>query len=134
MRTLLLVLLTSLPLPALAQSSLGISGGQLSLGLVEDEAGDHRGGMRALVDVDGRAFMYGTLGAEGMLSLGPDTSVEARAGVGWGDVDGLDYIFAGGAIAHRLTLSLGTSGGTDPHTRPFRIADPVAPLVRRGLW
>ena len=64
MRTLLLVLLTSLPLPALAQSSLGISGGQLSLGLVEDEAGDHRGGMRALVDVDGRAFMYGSLGAE----------------------------------------------------------------------
>lgn len=33
-----------------------------------------------------------------------------------------------------LTLTLGTAGGINPHTRPFRTPDPVAPLVRRGLW
>jgi hypothetical protein len=132
-----------------------------------------------------------------MLALGERTTVEARAGVGWGD-GGLDYIFAGGAVAHRLSpalelelsldvadfdeiglsattydaglratyspegapwgvyasvgqsgvtggdsstrfglgveITLGTAGGTAPHTRLFRTPDPVAPLLRRGLW
>lgn len=246
MRTLLFVLLTSFSFPAFAQSSLGISGVELSFGAVEDEAGDYRGEARAVVDVaitglhgfqgdlnfsdtgtgaigtvathlymkpkpgqkyglfaalsdvDGRSMIYGSLGAEGMLSLGERTSVEARAGMGWADADGLDYIFAGAALAHQLTpavtlegsldvvdfdeaalsataydlglkatyspkgspwgayvsvtqsglgghddvtriglgltITLGTAGGTDPHTRLFRTPDPVSPLVRRGLW
>jgi len=33
-----------------------------------------------------------------------------------------------------VTLSLGQSGGVSPETRPFRSVDPVAPIVRRGLW
>ena len=246
MRTLLLFVLTSFSFPAFAQNSLGISGAELSWGVVEDEAGDYRGDGRAVVDVavteyhgfqgdlafsdadggwvgtvaahaymtpkpgqkyglfaalsdvDGRAMLYGSLGAEAMLSLGSNTSVEGRAGMGWADTDGLDYIFGGVAMAHQfspsvelelsldvadfdeatfgataydiglkatyspeglpwgayasvtqsglngyedttrvglgLTLTLGTSGGTTPHTRPFRTPDPVAPLIRRGLW
>lgn len=246
MRTLLFVFLMSLSFPAFAQSSLGISGIELSLGAVEDEAGDFRGDARAVVDVavtgvhgfqgdlaysdtatggvgtvaahlymtpkpgqkyglfaalsdvDGRSMIYGSLGAEGMLSLGARTSIEGRAGMGWADADGMDYIFAGAALAHQLTpaitlegsldaadfdeaafsataydlglkatyspvgspwgayvsvtqsglsghddatrvglgltITLGSTGGTDPHTRPFRTPDPVASLVRRGLW
>lgn len=245
MRTLLFVLLTSFSFPAFA-GDLGISGLELSLGLVEDEAGEHRGDARgavtvaiteyhgfqgdvafsdtgtgaigtvaahiymmpkpgqkyglfaALSDVDGRSMLYGSLGAEGMLSLGERTVVEGRAGMGWADTNGLDYVFAGASVAHQLTsavelelaldivdfdeagfsattydagitasyspegtpwgaylsvtqsgvsghgdetriglgltLSLGASGGTDPHTRSFRTPDPVASLVRRGLW
>ena len=246
MRTLLFVVLTSFSVPAFAQSSLGISGVELSGGVVEDEAGDYRGEGRAVVDVavtqfhgfqgdlafsdaaegwigtvaahaymtpkegqkyglfaalsdvDGRAMLYGSLGAEGMLSLGENTTIEGRAGMGWADSDGLDYIFGGLAIAHQvtpavelelsfdvadfdevalnataydtalkatyspdgspwgayasvtqssltgfedatrvglgLTITLGTSGGTNPHTRPFRTPNPLAQLVRRGLW
>ena len=245
MRTLLCALLTSFSFPAFAQSSLGITGAELTFGMVEDETGEYRGQGRAaldvaitgfhgfqgdlaysdtatggigtlaahvymtprdgqkyglfvaLSDVDDRALMYASIGAEGMLAIGDDTTIEARAGVGWGD-DRLDYIFAGGAIAHQLTpalelelsadvadfdevglsttaydvalratyspkgapwgvyasigqsgltggdsatriglgvrITLGTTGGTDPKTRLFRTPDPVAPLVRRGLW
>ncbi|MEM7718997.1 MAG: hypothetical protein AAF222_07320 [Pseudomonadota bacterium] len=246
MRTLLFVILASFSFPAFAQSSLGISGLELSLGVVEDEAGDRRGDGRAAVnvaitefhgfqgdlafadaadgwigtaaahlfmtpvdgqkyglfaalsDVDGRSMLYGSIGVEGIVSVGQNTSIEGRAGMGWADVEGLDYIFASAALAHDftpavtleasleiadfeeasfdasaydfglkatyspegsplgahisvtqsslsghddatrvglgLTITLGTSGGTDPHTRLFRTPDPVAPLVRRGLW
>lgn len=246
MRTLLLGLLTGFSVPAFADTPLGISGVELSLGVVEDEAGDYRGEARgaltvaitgahgfqgdvaffdtgtgaigtvaahlymtprpaqkyglfaALSDVDGRSMLYGSLGAEGILSLGQATSVEGRVGMGWADSQGLDFVFAGASLAHQLTpvfqlelaldladfdeaglsataydanikatyspegtpwggfvsltqsgvtghgdatrlglgltLSLGAMGGTDPHTRPFRTPDPVASLVRRGLW
>ncbi len=246
MRTLLFVLLTSISFPAFAQSSLGISGAELSWGVVRDDAGEYRGDGRAAIDVaitnyhgfqgdlafsdtgtggigtvaahlymtprlgqkyglfaalsdvDGRSMIYGSLGAEGMLSLGSRTTVEARAGMGWADADGLDYVFGGAALVHQLTpavevqlsldiadfdeaafsataydvgvkatyspegspwgayvsvtqsglsdydnapriglglnITLGTVGGTDPHTRLFRTPDPVASLVRRGLW
>ncbi|MEM9426127.1 MAG: hypothetical protein AAGA06_05445 [Pseudomonadota bacterium] len=161
-------------------------------------AGQKYGLFAALSDVDGRAMLYGSLGAEGMLALGDSTSIGAHAGMGWADTGGLDYIFAGAALAHQLTpavemelsldlaefdepalsvtaydvsltatyrpedtvwgvyakatqsgltdhgsetrlgvglsLTLGASGGVDPHTRPFRTPDPVASLVRRGLW
>ena len=44
----------------------------------------------------------------------------------------------GGASATRfgfgVTINLGATGGTDPATRHFRGQDPVAPLVRRGIW
>ncbi len=164
-------------------------------------SGQKYGLFAALSDVDGRAMIYGSVGAEGMLSWGDDTLVEGRAGMGWADVDGLDYIFAGASVAHSVSpaldfelaldlaefdeatfsatsvdfgltatfnpegspwgayvsathsslvgrddaagamrlglgiqIALGTSGGTNPHTRPFRTVDPVAPLIRRGLW
>lgn len=161
-------------------------------------AGQKYGLFAALSDVDGRAMLYGSVGAEGMLSLGDNTSIGGHAGMGWADTGGLDYIFAGAALAHQLTpavemelsldlaefdelalsvtaydvglkatyrpentawgvyseftqsgltghgsetrlgvglsLTLGSSGGVDPHTRPFRTPDPVASLVRRGLW
>ena len=249
MRTLLFVLLTSFSVPAFAQSSLGITGADFSLGVVEGEGGDFQGEGSAVVDVaitdvhgfqgdiafsgvgdvvvgtiathvymtpragqkyglfaalsdvDGRSMLYGSFGAEGMLSFGDNTVVEVRGGLGWADTNGLDYVFAGLSVAQALspafevelsldvadfdeasfsatsyeagltaryspqgspwgayasithsgltgtdsasgdtriglglTLSLGTAGGVDPHTRPFRTPDPVAPLVRRGLW
>lgn len=165
------------------------------------KSGQKYGLFAVLSDVDGRAMIYGSLGAEAMLSLGENTLVEGRAGMGWADVDGLDYIFAGASVAHSvgpaldfelaldlaefdeasfsatsvdlgltatyspegtpwgayvsathsrlegrddapgatrlglgINLSLGTAGGTNPHTRPFRTANPVAPLIRRDLW
>ena len=162
--------------------------------------GQKYGLFAALSDVDGRSMLYGSFGAEGMLSFGENTVLEGRGGLGWAN-EGLDYIFGGVSVAQSLspsfevelsldladfdeagfsatsydagltasyspeglpwgayvsvthsgltgdsgasaetrlglglTLTLGTAGGTDPHTRPFRTADPVAPLVRRDLW
>ena len=162
--------------------------------------GQKYGVFAALSDVDGRSMLYGSIGAEAMFSLGRSTSIETRAGMGWADTNGLDYIFAGLSVAQTLnaatdlelsldateideaslsgvaldlgvtaryspkgspwgayasvtrselagtnaspatrigiglTLDLGTAGGTDPHTRPFRTPDPLAQAVRRGLW
>jgi len=164
------------------------------------KTGQKYGLFAALSDVDGRSMLYGSLGAEGMFSLGESTAVELRAGMGWADVGGLDYVFAGLSVAQGLTsavelelsldateideaglsavaldlgvtaryspqgspwgayagvtrselagasapgatrigagltLELGNAGGTDPHTRPFRTPDPLAQLLRRGLW
>ena len=128
MRTLLLVLLTSRPCRHLRKARLAFPGGNCRWAWSRTKPATIAAGCaRSSMSMAGPSCTARS-------APSPDTSVEARAGVGWGDVDGLDYIFAGGAIAHRLTLSLGTSGGTDPHTRPFRTADPVAPLVRRGFW
>ena len=152
-------------------------------------------------DVDGRSMMWGALGAEGMVSLAPATTLEVQGGLGAADVRGLDFIFGGATLAYALspnfevsaaldvadfdetafratsyeaglrasyspegapwgvygslthsgltgrdgapgetrigfglTLTFGSSGGTDPKTRPFRSSDPVAPLLRRSLW
>lgn len=250
MRTLLFVLLTSVSGPALAQSSLGITGASFSLGATEDEGGDFRlegaaavvdvaitsvhgfqgdlsfadtvgGGIgtvgthlymspvngqkyglfATLSDVDGRSMLWGTLGAEGMLSLGENTVGEVRGGFGYADENGLDFIFAGVGVAHEFTsewtlegaldladfdeasfratsydvsikaeyspegspwgayasvaysglagqddadgelrlglglsVALGNIGGADTDTRLFRSPDPVAPLLRRGLF
>ncbi len=163
--------------------------------------GQKYGVFATLSDVDGRSMTWGTIGIEGMLSMGLDTVVEARTGLGVADDAGLDYIFAGVSLAHAVTPALeleaffdvaefdepalqaisyelgvaahyspegapwglfaslthsdlggrdGTSGeirlglgmtlefgaprSVDPATRQFRNHDPVAPLVRRGLW
>ena len=162
--------------------------------------GQKYGLFAALSDVDGRSMLYGSIGAEAMFSLGEAAIVETRAGMGWADADGLDFIFAGVSVARELTpaveielsldateideaslsavaldlgvtaryspqgspwgiyasvslseltgtgqpattrigiglmLDLGTVGGADPHTRPFRTPDPLAQVVRRGLW
>lgn len=250
MRTLLFVLLASVSGPALAQSSLGITGASFSLGVTEDESGEFQlegaaavvdvaitsvhgfqgdlsfadtvsGGIGTvgahlymspvngqkyglfgtLSDVDGRSMLWGTVGAEGMLSLGANTVAEVRGGFGYADENGLDFIFAGAGVAHAVTpsltlegafdladfdeaafratsydvsvkaeyspegspwgayasvtysglagrddadgemrlgvgisLSLGSIGGADTDTRLFRTPDPVAPLLRRGLF
>ena len=163
--------------------------------------GQKYGVFATLSDVDGRSMAWGALGIEGMLSLGLDTALEARTGLGVADEGGLDFIFAGVSLAHAvnpsfeveafldiaefdeaalqvisyevgvrahyspegapwglyasvtqsdlggrdgtssetrlglgLTIEFGSSGSTDPATRHFRASDPVAPLVRRGLW
>ena len=152
-------------------------------------------------DADGRSMAWASLGAEGMLSIGEDTVVEGRLGLGAAHGNSLDYIFGGVSVAHAvsdefeieaaldaadfdeasfrataietsLTLryspsgapwglyasatrsdltgrdganasvrlglgvsfAFGAAGGTDPNTRMFRKTDPLAPLVRRGLW
>ena len=248
-RTLLVALLLMAGAPAFAQSSLGITGASLSLGVIDDEAGDARTSVAAKIDVaitaahgfqgdlayadtangaigllgahlymtpkqgqkyglfatvadiDGRSMVWGTIGAEAMFSLGQSTVLEGRAGIGVADTRGLDFIFGGISIAHQIaegleletaldladfdeagfratsydlgataryspagapwgvyagitrsgmsgrdgangetrlalgvTVTLGQSGGVDPKTRPFRSVDPVAPLIRRGLW
>lgn len=37
-------------------------------------------------------------------------------------------------VGFGVSMSFGQIGGLSPKTRPFRIVNPVAPLVRRGLW
>jgi hypothetical protein len=163
-------------------------------------AGQKYGLFATISDVDGQALLWGTVGAEGMLSLGQDTVTEVRGGFGYGD-DGMDFIFAGIGLAHAfspsttveaaldladfdeagfratsydlslqteyspegspwgayanvtysglagrdradgelrmgfgVSLSLGNIGGANTDTRLFRSPDPVAPLVRRGLY
>ncbi len=61
--------------------------------------GQRYGLFASISDVDGRSMTWGSIGAEGMLSLGETSVVEGRAGMGVSDVGGLDYIFAGGSIA-----------------------------------
>ncbi|MDD9924178.1 MAG: hypothetical protein OXQ92_18140 [Boseongicola sp.] len=58
----------------------------------------------------------------------------AYASVTFSDMTGRDGQPAETRISVGLTVALGTTGGVDPATRPFRRTDPVAPLVRRGLW
>ena len=163
--------------------------------------GQKYGLFATLSDVDGRALLWGTVGAEGMLSMGQNTVAEIRGGFGYADENGLDFIFGGLGIAHAfspaltveaaldladfdevefrataydlsiqtdfspegspwgayasvtysglagrddadgevrlglgLSLSLGNVGGANTDTRLFRSPDPVAPLVRRGIY
>ncbi|NND40661.1 MAG: hypothetical protein HKO04_01130 [Silicimonas sp.] len=74
-----------------------------------------------------------------------ESSLTARyspEGAPWGlyaslihsDLTGRDGARGATRIGLGVTYRLGTSGGVDTDTRPFRAADPVAPLVRRGLW
>lgn len=140
--------------PLAAQSDLGLTGAQLSVGVTEDEAGASRVEGAAVVDVaitdvhgfqgdlsfadtvaggvgtvgvhlymapregqkyglfaqlndiDGRALTWISVGAEGMVSLGYDTSLQARAGIGAATEGGLDYVFGGLSVAHALTNAL----------------------------
>ena len=163
--------------------------------------GQKYGVFASLSDVDGRSMTWGTLGVEGMLSMGLDTTLEGRTGLGVADDGGLDFIFAGISVAHSinpalsietfldvaefdeaalraisyevgvtaryspegapwglyasvihsdlagrdgtngetrvglgLSIEFGAARSTDPASRHFRTSDPVAPLVRRGLW
>ena len=162
MRTLLMVLLVSVSGPALAQSSLGITGASFNLGATQDESGTYQlegaaavvdvavtsvhgfqgdlsfadtvgGGIgtigahiymspvngqkyglfATLSDVDGKSMLWGTLGAEGMLSMGKNTVAEVRGGFGYADESGLDFIFGGVGMAHALTADWTVEGAVD---------------------
>ncbi len=65
--------------------------------------GQRYGLFAALSDVDGRSMTWGSIGAEGMLSLSETSVIEGRVGMGLSDVDGLDYVFASGSIAYAAT-------------------------------
>lgn len=150
MRTLSTVLFMSLAGAASAQSSLGITGGEVSLGYVQDESGTPQIGVGAAVvnvaitpvhgiqgelsffdtdgggigsigahlfmspserakygiftsisDVEGRPLSWATLGVEGVFELGPNTTANARTGIGYGS-DSLDFIFAGVGVSHEM--------------------------------
>ena len=58
----------------------------------------------------------------------------AYASITQSDLTGRDGAPGATRIGFGVTFSFGALGGTDPHTRPFRQADPVAQLVRRGFW
>ena len=137
--------------PAMAQSSLGITGATLEVISTEDEAGQlrnsfatsvdvriteyhglqgdlrfdktlggtigHLGGHLYLApqpgqknglflshsDVDGRSMAWVNTGAEAMFSLGENTKVEGRLGLGRADSGSLDYICGGVSRAHALS-------------------------------
>ncbi len=140
--------------PALAQSSLGITGAEVSFGATQDEAGTPQPEVRTILDVaitsahglqgdlsfadtengvignlgahlymqprpgqkyglfatlsdvDGRSMLWASIGAEGIIALSDTTSMEGRVGLGAADAEGLDFIFAGIAVAHDLSPSL----------------------------
>ena len=75
--------------------------------------GQRYGLFAALSDVDGRSMTWASVGAEGMLSLSETTVVEGRLGMGVSDVDGLDYVFAGGSISREFSPSLEIEGTFD---------------------
>lgn len=74
-----------------------------------------------------------------------ETSMTARyspEGSPWGiygsltqsDLAGRNGAPAQTRIGAGVIFNFGASGGVSAHTRPFRRTDPVAPLVRRGIW
>lgn len=164
-------------------------------------SGQKYGLFATISDVDGRAFTWGSIGAEGQFLWADDSVFGVRAGLGAANTGGLDYIFGGISIARAISpeleietsidlaefdeasfraisydagivmrynfnrsplgmyaslnrsgltgrdgtggetriglgisVSLGTAGGIDPHTRKFRQSDPVSSLVRRGFY
>lgn len=161
MKSVLVTVFALLAAPAVAQSSLGISGAEVSLGVVEDENGASRSEARAVVDVavtdvhgfqgdlsfadtasggvgglaahlymapregqkyglfatlsdvDGRSLTYATLGAEGMLAIGYETTLEGQAGIGAASDGGMDFIFAGAALHHEVSPALHVSAALD---------------------
>ena len=66
-----------------------------------------------LSDVDGRSMLWGTMGAEAMLSMGEDTVADIRGGFGYADESGLDFIFAGVGVAHSFSPSITVEGAID---------------------
>ena len=161
MKSVLVTIFACFAMPALAQSSLGITGAELSFGAVQDESGATRMDGRAVVDVaitdvhgfqgdlgfadteaggvgtvaahlymapregqkyglfaqlsdvDGRSMTYGAIGAEGMLSITPETLVEGRAGIGAANDGGLDFMFASLGLAHSYSSALEISATLD---------------------
>lgn len=68
-------------------------------------------GLFAVVgDVDGRSFLYGHGGVEGMVSLSPRATLGAHAGLGFAS-EGLDYIFGGVDARFRMSDALQLEAG-----------------------
>lgn len=88
-----------------------------------------------LADFDEAAFRATSYDAAITLRYSPEGAPwGAYARLSQGGLEGRDGAGAETRIGLGLTLDLGTAGGTDPRTRHFGATDPVAPLVRRGLW
>lgn len=64
----------------------------------------------------------------------PGSPLSAYASVTSSGLSGANGAPAETRLGLGIKISLGASGGVSPHTRPFRTPDPVAPLIRRGLW
>ncbi|MCV6594804.1 MAG: hypothetical protein OIF48_17775 [Silicimonas sp.] len=56
------------------------------------------------------------------------------ASLSHGGLSGRDGVSADTRVGLGVTLRLGQTGGIQPTRRPFRPVDPMAPLLRRGLW
>ncbi|MEM9971095.1 MAG: hypothetical protein AAF762_08350 [Pseudomonadota bacterium] len=82
-----------------ADTDHGLIGTVAAHAYMTPKAGQRYGLFASLSDIDGTAMTWGHIGAEGMLAVGDSAVVEGRAGMGLSDVDGLDYIFVGGAVA-----------------------------------
>jgi hypothetical protein len=161
MKSVLVAIFACIAVPAVAQSSLGISGAHVTTGVVEDEGGTTRVEGRAVVDVaitdvhkfqsdlsfadteaggvgslgahlymaprngqkygffaqlsdvDGRSLTYGTIGAEGMIALNANTSLEASAGIGAATGGGLDYFYGSVGLAHAYSNAFDVSATLD---------------------
>ena len=128
MKSVLVAIFACIAMPVMAQSSLGISGVQLSTGVVEDEGGTTRVEGRAVVDVaitDVHRFQsdlsFADTEAGGVGTIGAHIYMAPRQGQKYGlfaqlsDVDGrsLTYgsIGAEGMIALNTSTSLEASAG-----------------------
>lgn len=125
--------------------------GRLGLGAADDGTLDYVFG--------GLSFVHAiTPELEGMVSLDladfdearfRATSVEAGLaaryspkGAPWGafatltrsDLSGRDGTRAETRLGVGISVTFGAAGGVSVKTRPFRHADPVMPILRRGLW
>lgn len=107
----------------------GVHGFQGDVALVDHAAGtagslaahlymaptkDRKYGLFATMsDLDGRAMTWVSMGAEGMVQVGDNGSLELRAGLGAANAEGLDYIFGGMSYAHALTSNLDIAATLD---------------------
>lgn len=67
----------------------------------------------SLSDLDGHAVSWISAGAEGMVSLGDDTVLEGRLGLGAADSGSRDYIFGGLSLAHAFSPAFEIEGALD---------------------
>jgi hypothetical protein len=88
-----------------------------------------------VADFDETAFRATSLEASLTARYSPEGSPwGAYVSASRSDLTGRDGAAASHGIGFGVTLNLGTAGGTDPDTRMFRTTDPVAPLIRRGIY
>ena len=90
--------------------TIGHLGGHLYLA---PQPGQKYGLFLSLSDVDGRSMAWVNAGAEAMFSLGENTTIEGRLGLGRADSGSLDYIFGGVSLAHALSPSFEVEAALD---------------------
>lgn len=88
-----------------------------------------------VADVDEASFRATMIDASLKASFSPQGRPwSAFAGITHSELAGRDGDAAATRLGFGVTFAFGTTGGVDPATRMFRSPDPVAGLVRRGLW